>query len=162
MPAPFTNPLHIILHRPEIPQNTGNIGRMCSFTDSALHLIKPLGFELTDRYLKRSGMDYWKTLNWEIHDHWEQFKTSPSAPRRIWLFTTHAKKSFWDVSFQSGDGLLFGNEGHGCPDWLHEEIGDEFRITLPCFSKSDLRSLNLATSVGIACYEALRQIHQNA
>ena len=152
-------PLNIILFAPEIPQNTGNIGRMCAYTRSRLHLIEPLGFSLDDRYLRRSGMDYWRDLDVTRHASWEVFKASPAAPERIWLFTTHATTSIWEAKFQPGDGLLFGNEGHGCPDWLHAEIGDPWRLTIPRFSTNPLRSLNLSTAAGIAAYEALRQIH---
>jgi tRNA (cytidine/uridine-2'-O-)-methyltransferase len=151
--------LHIVLHEPEIPQNTGNIGRMCAFTGARLHLVGPLGFSLDDRYLKRSGMDYWRQLDLHRHDSWEAFRSAPGSPSRVWLFTTHAERSYWDAAFRPGDALLFGNEGHGCPDSLHREIGDPFRLRLPRFSDHPLRSLNLATSVGIAAYEALRQLH---
>ncbi|NDV61051.1 tRNA (cytidine(34)-2'-O)-methyltransferase [Puniceicoccales bacterium CK1056] len=150
--------LQIILFQPEIPQNTGNVGRLCAFTGARLHLVGPLGFSLDDRYLRRSGMDYWKHLDVKVHESWEAFRDGPDFPERIWLFTTHARQSYWSATFQQGDALLFGNEGHGCPGWLHEEIGDTHRITLPRFNEQPLRSLNLATSVGIAAYEAMRQI----
>lgn len=150
--------LQIILFEPEIPQNTGNIGRLCAFTGARLHLVGKLGFSMDDRYLRRSGMDYWKHIDLQVHESWEDFSRSPSFPSRIWLFTTHATQSYWDASFTPGDALLFGNEGHGAPDWLHKEIGDPHRLTLPRFNEQPLRSLNLATSVGIAAYEALRQI----
>lgn len=150
--------LQLILFNPEIPQNTGNIGRLCAFTNCRLHLIRPLGFDLTDRYLKRSGMDYWQALDYHIHDNWQAFRASPLAPGRIWMLTTHGGPSIWSADFAEGDGLLFGNEGHGCPDWLHQEIGQEYRLRIPRFNPDPLRSLNLSTAAGIACYEALRQI----
>lgn len=149
--------LHIILFQPEIPQNTGNIGRVCAFTGARLHLIRPLGFSISDRHLKRSGMDYWQALDWHVHDSWEDFKASSLAPQSFWLLTTHASNLHWSATFQHGDGLVFGNEGHGAPQWLHDEIGDSHRIRIPAFSHSPLRSLNLASSVGITAYEALRQ-----
>lgn len=149
--------LHVILFQPQIPHNTGNIGRLCAFTRTRLHLIHPLGFALSDHYLKRSGMDYWECLDIHHHADWEAFRQSPEAPKRIWLFTTKSEKNFWDVPYEAGDGLLFGNEGSGCPEWLHESILDEFKITIPKFEPK-LRSLNLATSVGIGVYEALRFI----
>jgi len=149
--------LQIILFTPEIPQNTGNVGRLCAFTGARLHLIEPLGFSLEDRYLRRSGMDYWQHLDVRCHASWEAFRESPEYPERIWLFTTHATRTFWEARFEPGDALLFGNEGHGCPDWLHKEIGEERRITLPRFNAQPLRSLNLSTAVGIAAYEAFRQ-----
>ncbi|KAF0094613.1 MAG: tRNA (cytidine/uridine-2'-O-)-methyltransferase [Puniceicoccaceae bacterium 5H] len=154
--------LHLVLFNPEIPQNTGNIGRLCAYTDCRLHLIKPLGFKISDRHLKRSGMDYWYELDLHIHEDWAAFRTSPAAPRRLWLFTKHATRSFWGAKFEPGDGLLFGNEGHGAPDWLHEEVGEAQRLTVPRYSAKPLRSLNLASATAIATYEALRQFEVGA
>lgn len=148
---------HVILYKPRIPQNTGNIGRLCAVTRSALHLIHPLGFSVTDRDLKRSGMDYWKALEVHHHEGWEQFLCSPLRPRRVWLFTTKADRSFWATDFHDGDGLLFGNEVAGCPQSVHDWAGIGSRVTIPQFNL-ELRSLNLATSVGIAVFEALRQV----
>jgi tRNA (cytidine/uridine-2'-O-)-methyltransferase len=148
--------LHVVLFQPEIPQNTGNVGRMCALTRSRLHLIHPLGYKITDRNLKRAGMDYWKSLDVHEHADWPAFRASPLAPARLWLFTTKSERGFWDVKFQDGDGLVFGNEGSGAPDWLHEEL-NEMRVTIP-HANSDLRSLNLSTAAGIAAYEALRQV----
>ena len=148
--------LHIILFQPEIPQNTGNIGRLCAYSGTVLHLIHPLGFTITDKHLRRSGMDYWKDLDVRHYDNWEAFESSPGKPERIWLFTTKAATSFWDAEFQDGDGLLFGNEGHGAPDWLHERAGER-RLLIPPFAEG-LRSLNLSTAVGIATYECIRKI----
>ena len=147
--------LHVVLFQPEIPQNTGNVGRMCALTRSRLHLIHPLGYQITDRNLKRAGMDYWRSLDVQEHADWAAFRASPLAPARLWLFTTKTERSFWDVRFLDGDGLLFGNEGAGAPDWLHEELRD-WRVTIP-HANLALRSLNLSTAAGIACYEALRQ-----
>lgn len=141
--------LHLVLFTPEIPQNTGNIGRLCALTQSRLHLIHPLGFTITDRHLKRSGMDYWHRLDVHHHADWAAFKHSPLAPERLWLFTTRTQQSYWEASFAPGDGLLFGNEGHGCPDWLHEEIGPAHSLTIPQWDP-ELRSLNLSTAAGIA------------
>ena len=149
--------LHIVLFQPQIAPNTGNIGRMCAVTRSRLHLIHPLGFEITDKNLKRAGMDYWHSLDVHQHATWEAFKTSPAAPQRLWLYSTHAERVFWDAVFADGDGLVFGNEGAGAPDWLHAEIGPAWRLTIP-HANTDLRSLNLSTAAGIACYEALRQV----
>jgi tRNA (cytidine/uridine-2'-O-)-methyltransferase len=147
--------LHIVLFQPEIPQNTGNIGRMCAITRSRLHLIHPLGYRITDRNLKRAGMDYWRSLDVHEHADWKAFRASPLAPARLWLFTTKTDRGFWDVRYQDGDGLVFGNEGAGAPDWLHAELLD-WRVTIP-HANASLRSLNLSTAAGIACYEALRQ-----
>jgi tRNA (cytidine/uridine-2'-O-)-methyltransferase len=130
---------------------------MCALTRSRLHLIHPLGFEVTDRNLKRAGMDYWYSLDVHHHADWSAFKASPAAPKRLWLFTTKTQKSFWDVCYEDGDGLVFGNEGAGAPEWLHTEIGEAQRVTIP-HANPDLRSLNLSTAAGVACYEALRQV----
>jgi tRNA (cytidine/uridine-2'-O-)-methyltransferase len=148
--------LHLVLLAPQIPQNTGNIGRMCALTCSRLHLIHPLGFVINDRNLRRAGMDYWKALDVHEHADWAGFGASPLAPRRLWLFTTKAEQSFWDVRYADNDGLVFGNEGEGAPPWLHEELAAT-RVTIP-HANPGLRSLNLSTAAGIACYEALRQL----
>jgi len=124
----FPAMLHVVLFRPEIPQNTGNIGRLCAIARARLHLVRPLGFEISDRHLRRSGMDYWKRLDWRIHDAWEAFAADPDGPERLFLFTTKAEKIYWDQSFRDGDGLLFGNEGSGAPGWLHRAIGDAKRL----------------------------------
>ncbi len=150
--------LHVVLFQPEIAPNTGNVGRMCALTRSRLHLIHPLGFEINDRNLRRAGMDYWKSLDVHEHADWAAFRASAAAPSRLWLFTTKATRSFWDVRFADGDGLVFCNEGSGAPEWLHEEIGATQRVTIPQWNP-DLRSLNLSTAAGIACFEALRQLH---
>jgi len=148
--------LHVILFQPEIPQNTGNIGRMCAVTRSRLHLIHPLGFKITDRNLRRAGMDYWFSLDVHEHADWAAFRASPAAPSRLWLFTTRSKVDFWSAEFADGDGLVFGNEGSGAPDWLHAELAER-SVTIPHMN-TELRSLNLSTAAGIGCYEALRQL----
>lgn len=149
--------LHVVLFNPEIPQNTGNIGRMCAITRSRLHLIHPLGFTITDAHLRRAGMDYWKSLDVVHHENWEAFLAFPQRPERLWLLTTKAEKGLWDADFRDGDGLVFGNEGHGAPAWLHAFVGKEREIKIPQPAET-LRSLNLSTAAGIAVYEALRQI----
>lgn len=149
--------IHIVLFQPEIAPNTGNIGRMCALTKSRLHLIHPLGFVINDRNLRRAGMDYWKSLDVHEHADWAAFRASDLGPKRLWLFTTRGARSFWNVEFADEDGLVFGNEGSGAPDWLHEEIGGERRVKIPQ-ANPDLRSLNLSTAAGVACYEALRQV----
>lgn len=147
--------IHVVLFRPEIPQNTGNIGRLCACLPTRLHLIHPLGFSLSDRYLKRSGMDYWRYLDFQEHRDWNAFIQSGLGPQRIWLLTTHAERPYTDVHYQDEDGLLFGSEGSGCPDALHKALTD-FRITIP-MPHPKVRSLNLSTSVGIVRYEVFRQ-----
>jgi tRNA (cytidine/uridine-2'-O-)-methyltransferase len=148
--------LHVVLFQPEIPPNTGNVGRLCAFTASRLHLIHPLGFEVSDRTLRRAGMDYWRALDVHHHANWEAFLASPARPRRTWLFTTHATRTYWDVRYEDDDGLLFGRETSGAPDWLQEWAGEQ-RVCIPQWNAA-LRSLNLSTAVGIAAYEALRQL----
>ena len=149
--------LHVVLFRPQIPPNTGNVGRLCAVTGCRLHLVHPLGFRITDRHLRRSGMDYWHELDVQHHASWEAFRGNPSVPRRLWLLTTHAERTIWETAFEPEDGLVFGNENEGAPAWLHEEIGATARIRIPQMQPG-LRSLNLSTSVGIAVYEALRQL----
>jgi tRNA (cytidine/uridine-2'-O-)-methyltransferase len=148
--------LHVVLFQPEIAPNTGNVGRMCAVTRSRLHLIHPLGFVINDRNLRRAGMDYWKSLDVREHADWAAFRASPHAPERLWLFTTKAERSFWDVRYAAGDGLVFGNESSGAPSWLHDELHSA-RVTIP-HANAELRSLNLSTAAGIACYEAVRQL----
>ncbi len=106
--------------------------------------------------MKRSGMDYWKSLDVHHHENWEAFKASEMGPKRLFLFTTKSSQPYWDVNYEDGDGLLFGNEGHGAPDWLHSEMGEDRRLNIPHHNKS-LRSLNLATSAGVAVFEVMRQ-----
>lgn len=149
--------VHVVLFQPQIPPNTGNVGRLCAVTGCPLHLVHPLGFTITDRHLKRSGMDYWHALDVRHHADWAAFRNSADAPSRLWLFTTRGALSLWDVAFAPGDGLVFGNEGAGAPEWLHTEIGAARRVRIPQFTPG-LRSLNLSTSVGVAVYEALRQL----
>jgi tRNA (cytidine/uridine-2'-O-)-methyltransferase len=149
--------IHVVLFQPEIAPNTGNIGRMCALTRSRLHLIHPLGFVINDRNLRRAGMDYWKALDVHEHADWRTFRASPLAPKRLWLFTTHAEQTFWDARFADEYGLVFGSESAGAPEWLNEEIGESARVTIP-HANPELRSLNLSTAAGVACYEAQRQL----
>lgn len=148
--------LHVVLFQPEIAPNTGNIGRMCAVTRSRLHLIHPLGYVINDRNLRRAGMDYWKSLDVHEHADWAAFRASPVAPRRLWLFTTKAERAFWDVTFADEDGLVFGSESAGVPAWLQEELKSA-RVTIP-HANPALRSLNLSTAAGVACFEAMRQL----
>ena len=148
--------IEIILYQPEIPQNTGNIGRLCAFNGCRLHLVHPLGFTINDRNLRRAGMDYWADLDVIEHQEWQAFLNHPLRPQRIHLLTTHAEQTIWEVNFKKGEGLLFGNEGYGAPDFIHQLV--DSRIQIPKYNDK-LRSLNLAVAVGIASYEALRQIN---
>jgi len=148
--------LHVVLFQPDIPQNTGNVGRMCAFGGVRLHLIHPMGFAITDRHLRRAGMDYWRALDVVEHDSFEAFAANPTRPQRIWLFSTKGARSLWETRFSDGDGLLFGRESSGAPEWLHAWVGER-SVRIPQLGPR-LRSLNLATAAGIGAYEALRQI----
>ncbi len=145
--------MNIVLHEPEIPQNTGNISRTCAVTHSTLHLIKPLGFSVDDKYLKRSGLDYWKYLDVKYYEGFDDFREkNPEA--RIFMATTKAKKIYTEVEYDENDYIMFGKESAGIP----EEILLDYKntsIRIPMYS--DLRSLNLSNSVAIILYEALRQ-----
>ncbi len=145
--------MHIVLHQPEIPANTGNIGRTCVATGTSLHLIEPLGFRINEKELKRAGMDYWDQLDVSRYTNYEQFcEAHPGA--KVWMATTKAKKSYTEVEFGPDDFIMFGKESAGIPEEIlvdHEE--DCIRIPmLPA-----IRSLNLSNSVAIVLYEALRQ-----
>jgi tRNA (cytidine/uridine-2'-O-)-methyltransferase len=146
--------MNIILHQPEIPQNTGNIGRTCAATGSSLHLIRPFGFEITDKNLKRAGMDYWYDLDVHYYDSFDDFlQKNPNA--KIYMATTKAKHCYTDVSYSNDDFIMFGSEGSG----ISEEILMNYKdtcIRIPMLAK--YRSLNLSNSVAIVVYEALRQI----
>ena len=145
--------LNIVMCEPEIPQNTGNIARTCVLTDSKLHLIKPLGFDISEKQVKRAGLDYWKDLNLEIHESYEEFMEK-YGDKKIYLATTHGGTHFDEISFESGDFIMFGRETSGVPDEVHNRhIG----LRVPMV-KTSTRSLNLSNTVAIVAYEALRQI----
>ncbi len=145
--------MHIILHQPEIPANTGNIGRTCVATGTSLHLIEPLGFRLDEKSIKRAGMDYWDELDVSRYINFTEFKEKhPHA--KIWMATTKAKHVYSDVSFCEDDYIMFGKESGGIPEEIlidHEETC----IRIPMLP--DIRSLNLSNSVAVVLYEALRQ-----
>lgn len=149
-----SNNLNIVIFEPGIPQNVGNIARTCAATKSRLHLIKPLGFRLTDKHMKRAGLDYWQHLDLTVHPSWEDFLKAEPIDRRLWYLTANADKAFWDADFQSNDYLVFGNENTGIPDQILK-ANEDFCIKVPMIP--NIRSLNLATTTGIVLYEALRQ-----
>ncbi|MBL7670097.1 MAG: tRNA (cytidine(34)-2'-O)-methyltransferase [Bdellovibrionaceae bacterium] len=145
----------IVLIEPEIPQNTGNVGRTCVATLCELHLVGPMGFEISDKNLKRAGLDYWQHLNWYQYQTLDQWLSMVANPERVFLFSTKAKKSLYSAEFQRGDWLVFGKETKGLsPPWV-QEVGDR-ALMIP--QPGPVRSLNLATSVAIAAYEGLRQL----
>ena len=145
--------LNIVLYKPEIPQNTGNIARTCVLTDSVLHLIKPLGFSIDDKAVKRSGLDYWKDLKLEVHESYEDF-IAKYGDRRIFLATTHGGKFYSEESYEPGDFIMFGRESSGVPEEVHNAHKG---IRMPMI-KTSTRSLNLSNTVAIIAYEALKQI----
>lgn len=148
--------MHIVLIAPEIPPNTGNIARLCAATGTPLHLVRPLGFQLDDRHLKRAGLDYWPHVQLTIHDSLAQcFAAIPAT--RCYFASTKGRRSYTDIAFAADDLLVFGNEGYGLPDALLQEHPDRV-ITIPM--SGPVRSLNLATAVGIILFEALRQMRQ--
>ena len=144
---------NIVLHQPEIPQNTGNIARTCVATGSKLFLIRPLGFRVDDHNMRRAGLDYWEHLNWEIANSWEEFESSHETSR-FWFFTKFAKQSYADVAYQPGDYLVFGSETRGLPKEL---INRRRKSSLRIPMLPEVRSLNLSNSVAIAIYEGVRQ-----
>ncbi|MBQ7369419.1 MAG: tRNA (uridine(34)/cytosine(34)/5-carboxymethylaminomethyluridine(34)-2'-O)-methyltransferase TrmL [Clostridia bacterium] len=144
---------HIVLVEPEIPQNAGNIARTCAATGTALHMIRPLGFEVSDKYLKRAGLDYWHLVDISYYDSFEELKEKYKGAR-FFYFTTKARHRHSDVKFQDGDFLVFGKETKGLPEELLME-NEETCLRIPMYSEA--RSLNLSNSAAIAVYEALRQ-----
>lgn len=145
--------LHIVLYQPEIPHNTGSVGRTCVAAGAKLWLVRPLGFRLDDYYLRRAGLDYWPHLEWEAVDDWTTL-TARLPPRQPWFFTKSAERLYRDVSFQSDDVLVFGRESSGLPRTLLEGAADRC-LRIPV--RPDVRSLNLSNSVAIAVYEFCRQ-----
>jgi len=144
---------NIVLLEPEIPQNTGNIGRTCVATGSRLHLIEPMGFRITEKGLKRAGMDYWQHLDVTIYDNLEDFMEKNNNPK-IFYATTKGPQKYTDVKFEDGDYIMFGKESAGIPeDILHDNKETAIRIPM----NPEIRSLNLSNSVAIVLYEALRQ-----
>ena len=144
---------NIVLIEPEIPPNTGNVGRLCLATRSTLHLVKPLGFSLDDRQLKRAGLDYWGEVDLRTWDSLAEIQRAQAANPRYYFLTTKAKRAYYDVEFQAGDFLVFGRETKGLPESLLAANIDSC-ITIPMQSA---RSLNLATAVAIVLFEAVRQ-----
>jgi tRNA (cytidine/uridine-2'-O-)-methyltransferase len=143
----------VVLLQPEIPQNTGNIARTCAATGTPLHLIKPLGFELSDRYLKRAGLDYWQYLDLAVHEDFETF-LSTCKPARLWALSVRGIKLYTEIEYHTDDYLLFGRETKGLTDDLYERLSDSL-LRIPM--KKDARSMNLSNTVALTLFEALRQ-----
>ena len=154
MAAQCRTMFHIVLFTPEIPPNTGNVIRLCANTGNALHLIKPLGFELSDKTLARAGLDYHHMVRVTVHEDWAAFRTAVPGGR-IHALTTRAARSFVEVRFAPGDVLLFGSETSGLPEWLRAEVGEACGVRIPM--RADSRSINLSNAVAVVVYEAWRQ-----
>jgi tRNA (cytidine/uridine-2'-O-)-methyltransferase len=154
MLRPLEPPLHLVLVAPQIPPNTGNIARLCAVTGCRLLLIEPLGFSISDRALKRAGLDYWDKVFLALYPNWDTYVAAHSSARRI-LFSGRATTSLWQVQFRPGDHLVFGSETDGLPDEVLA-LADGLRACIPMLP--DRRSLNLSTAAGVGTYEALRQL----
>ena len=158
---PLPRPFHVVLVEPEIPPNTGNVGRLCAATGCTLHLVGRLGFRIDDHAVRRAGLDYWHLVTLETHVDFAHFLHAfqasgpPGAePGRLHLFTAHARRSYVDAGFRPGDALVFGKESVGLPEELVAQHADR-AVGIPTLGA--VRSLNLANAASIALYEALRQ-----
>jgi len=156
-----TPPFNIVLLNPQIPNNTGNIGRTCAATGCRLHVVHPIGFDMSEKARRRAGLDYWNLVDCKEHESWDAFLRD-EAPRRLWLFTTRSDIPLWRATFHAGDYFLFGTETTGVDqsvhDWVVRTFGEHHRITLPMVEDPQARSLNLATAVCAAVYEGMRQV----
>lgn len=150
----LANPLSVVLVHPQIPPNTGNVARLCAVTGSFLHLVRPLGFTLADKELRRAGLDYWDQLDAVVHEDLAAYEAEAPWPR-VHLFTARAARSLWEADFRPGDHLVFGSEQHGLPPEFLVRHADR-TVSIP--QRPTVRSLNLSTAAGIALYEALRQV----
>ena len=148
--------LNIVMVEPEIPQNAGNVARTCAVTGAKLHLVRPLGFEVSDKHLKRAGLDYWQYLDISYYDSIEEVMDKFYNGKNFWFFSTKAKHVHSDVSYSDGDFLVFGKETKGLPESLLEKYYDRC-VRLPM--REQTRSLNLSNSVCVGVYEALRQLN---
>lgn len=152
--APPKTPFHVVLVEPEIPQNTGNIGRICAATQCELHLVGRLGFRIDEHAVRRAGLDYWHLVRLHQHVSFEHYLHA-AKPSRFFLLTAHAGRSYLDAAFREGDALVFGKESKGLDAELLEAHADR---TLGIPTSGEVRSLNLANAVSIVVYDALRQI----
>jgi tRNA (cytidine/uridine-2'-O-)-methyltransferase len=150
--------LHVVLYQPEIPPNTGNIGRSCVAIGAKLWLIEPLGFQINEKQLRRAGLDYWPHLEWQAVENWDELAKQLAAPisqGRLWIYTKHAQRLYTSARYQKGDILLFGSESSGLPEELHDRYPHQ---TLRVPMRPVVRSLNLSAAAAVAMYEAVRQI----
>jgi tRNA (cytidine/uridine-2'-O-)-methyltransferase len=150
--------LHVVLYQPEIPPNTGNIGRSCVAVGAKLWLIKPLGFQINEKELRRAGLDYWPHLEWQAVENWDELVSHLAEPinrQRLWLFTKTSSRLYTSAAFEKGDILLFGSESCGLPEELRSRhAGQTLRLPM----RPEVRSLNLSATAAVAMYEAVRQI----
>lgn len=147
--------LHVILFEPEIAANTGAIGRTCLALGARLWLVRPIGFRLDEKNLRRAGLDYWRDVDVQVVDDYHT-ALDLCQPKNIWLMTTKATKEHWDANFSAGDALVFGPESRGLPSWILESKNADQRLRIPM--RSETRSLNLANAATVAMYEAARQL----
>jgi tRNA (cytidine/uridine-2'-O-)-methyltransferase len=148
----------VVLFEPEIPPNTGNIARTCAATGTELHLVEPLGFEISDRQLRRAGLDYWPHVRLARHQNWPLFVSHRNASGgRLVALSTHASDSYLDFRFQDSDWLLFGRESSGLPERARGDCDNLLSVPLAC---AEVRSLNLSVAVAIVLFEAIRQIQK--
>lgn len=145
---------HIALIEPDIPPNTGNIARLCAATTAVLHIVGQTGFHMSDRAVKRAGLDYWQWVTLVRHNSYEEFEKS-MAGRRMFFFSAHALRPYWSERYAPGDVLVFGSETKGLPKEVMQRNGDRL-LTIP-MAEGKVRSLNLANSVSVVLYEAIRQ-----
>lgn len=146
---------NIVLFNPQIPQNTGNIARTCAVTGSNLHLIKPLGFTIDDKSLKRAGLDYWQDVNVFTHESFEEFLATTNN-HNVYLLSSKASESYAKREYKDGDYLLFGSETQGVPPYVHETLKNT-EVRVPMINSEHARCLNLSNTVALVLYEALRQ-----
>ncbi len=146
---------HAVLHEPQIPNNTGNIGRTCVAVGTALHLIHPLGFDLSEKACRRAGLDYWPRLDLHEHENWKAYQTA-SPDSRQWILTTRASRSLYNAEIRRGDHFIFGKEDAGLPESVLRTAPEQQMVSLPMMSGE--RSLNLATVVCTVLYEGVRQL----
>ena len=146
---------HIVLIEPEIPHNAGAAGRLALATDSTLHLVQPLGFSLEDKYVRRTGLDYWQDVKLRVWENFAELQAAAAPAARFWFLSTKAARSPWQADFQPGDYLVFGRETRGLPEDLITSAAD-YALRIP-MAPGGTRSLNLATAIAIVLYEAVRQ-----
>jgi tRNA (cytidine/uridine-2'-O-)-methyltransferase len=150
--------LKVVLVDPEIPWNTGNVGRTCVAVGAELHLVGRLGFSLSERRIKRAGMDYWARLDLHLHDSWEAFERTLAPDAQLAFFSPAGTKTVWDAPFGKNDYLVFGSESRGLPEAITSAVADRiYRIPMVPGN----RSLNLSSSVAVALYEAVRKVNKN-